>query len=602
VSTHHLTRLLQRALPLPAGAPLPTILHALSRASAEDEIGITLLNEDVGQEETRSYAEIAAGAWRRAAQLRALGVAVDERVLLVLPTGFDFIEAFLGLQLAGAVPVPAYPPPALQQAEVALNRLRHIVADAEIRVCLTDRTLAPLMGALGGFGRQSVSRVVAVEQLPEADVEAFEPTVGDVAFFQYTSGSTGRPKGVVVTQAAAMHNIYAAGLASEVTREDRMVSWLPLYHDMGLIGGLLWPIYWRIPLVLMSPMTFLRAPERWLQAMSDYRGTLTMAPNFAYARCVKRIRGDVRANLDLSSWRVALNGAEPVNSATVNAFNEAFGPCGLNTGVIYPCYGLAESVVAVTFPTPGEEVSFERLDREALSRGEVSRSNAEHALEVACVGSALPGHFVGIADESGDLVADRTIGEIVVSGPSLMRGYHGNPQATADTIREGRLHTGDLGFMDAGKLYITGRAKDLIIVRGKNVHAEDVETIVEETPGVRRGRVVAFGVYDEVRASDRVVVVVEGGPTDDVLRDSMSAEIKSRVCEVMGVSVGEVVFAPAGSIPKTYSGKRQRSLTKKRFLKGTLGRRSRWAVGRVLARAAVGMAMVLSAGLLRSAA
>lgn len=592
-----------RALSFDGPTP-PTMLHALARTAALDaSAGITLLSEDPdGAPETRSYADLADAVWRCASRLQAAGIKAGERVLIVLPTGFEFAETFLGLQLIGAVPVPAYPPAALQQAEVALERLRHIVADAEVRVCLTDRALAPLLGALGGVGRGCVSRVIAVEQLPAGASERLVPTFGDVAFMQYTSGSTGRPKGVVVTHVALMANIVGAGVASGVTSDDRMVSWLPLYHDMGLVGGLLWPIFWNLPLVLMSPMTFLARPVRWLQAISEFGGTLTMAPNFAFARCVQRITPEQREGLDLSSLRLALNGAEPVSPATVEAFQGTFATCGLRPDVVYPCYGLAESVVAVTFSEPGTPVRSEALDRDALAQGRVQRSNAATAIKITCCGRAIPGATVRIVDERGRRVRDRVVGEIVVSGPSLMRGYHGNDEATAAALEDGVLHTGDLGFMDGPWLYVTGRKKDLIIVRGKNVHAEDVETVAEEVEGVRRGRVVAFGIYDDARAVDRIVLVVEGGPADATARESTSEALKARVCEVMGITLDEVVFAPAGAIPKTYSGKRQRQLTRKRYLAGTLGRTTRFATGRVLARAVLGAAFFLVTGLFGSSA
>ncbi|MBL4847380.1 MAG: fatty acyl-AMP ligase [Planctomycetes bacterium] len=597
----NLTSSLSRGLSLDPAALPTTMVEALARAARENPTrGITLLGEDERDPiETRTFGDLADRVWGLAGRLQATGISAGERVLVVLPTGIGFVETFLALQLIGAVPVPAYPPPALQQAEVALKRLRHIVANAQIRVCLTDRTLNPLMKALAGIGQTSVSQVLTIDQLPAA--AAPTPAQGEVAFYQYTSGSTGRPKGVVVTHKALMANILACGQAVQVSPDDVMVSWLPLYHDMGLVGGLLWPIFWQIPLVLMSPMAFLRQPERWLHAISDYRGTLSMAPNFAYARCLKRIPVALREGLDLSSWRLALNGAEPVSAPTVAAFAEAFAPHGLRENVMFPCYGLAESVVGVTFSTPGEPLKIEHLSRHALGEGRVERSNEANALEICAVGSPIPGHSVTIVDEDGRAVPDRVVGEITVQGPSLMAGYHDNKRSSAAALRGGRLNTGDLGFMDQGQLYVTGRQKDLIIVRGKNVHAEDVETVAEQIEGVRKGRVVAFGCYDEARAVDRVVLVVEGVGDDEETRSAISGQIKSKVCEVMGLTVSDVVFVSNGSIPKTYSGKRQRQLTKKRHLAGTLGERPRFAYGRILARAAVGFVVCLGASMFGSA-
>lgn len=595
----HLRRALDESQIVPDPADLPqSILHALARASHLETFGMTVLPEDEGDErEERSFAQLADSVWRLAARFDAYGIDPGERVLLVQPTGLDFIESFLALQLIGAVPVPAYPPAALQTAEVALDRLRHIVENAGIRVCLTSKELSPLLRAITGFGRRAVSRLVTTEDLPRADASLLRPRVGDVAFIQYTSGSTGRPKGVVIEHSALIANLQAGGEASKVTRHDKMVSWLPLYHDMGLISGFLWPIHWQIPCVLMSPMAFLAKPERWLQAISDFGGTLSCAPNFAYARCAKRVSKKQKAQLDLSGWRIALNGAEPVNAATVASFNEAFAECGLQPTTLYPCYGMAESVVAVTFSEPGTEARFERLDRDALAEGRVERSNHDDALEIACVGSAVPSHEVFVVDESGARLPDRAIGEVVVRGPSLMRGYLDNEEASAEALRDGTLFTGDLGFTDQGDLYVTGRKKDLIIVRGKNVHAEDVEVVVEGFDGVRKGRVVAFGVYDEARAMDRVVIALEGGPSDEAGRAALSEEIRARVGEVIGLGVDDVAFLPPRSIPKTYSGKRQRQLAKRRYLAGTLGKRDRLSLARVALRAAAGFAFVAGASL-----
>jgi acyl-CoA synthetase (AMP-forming)/AMP-acid ligase II len=577
---------LQQALDATA-ANAPTILHALSRAGTGAEIGITLLPDDEAEGCIhRSYADLGDAVHRRAAQLQALGIEPGERVLLVLPTSFEFIEAFFGLMLIGAIPVPAYPPAALSGASLALARLRHMIADAGIRICLTNQRLAPLMASLA-VGRAAVSRVVAVERLPAARPGALAPSLSSTAFFQYTSGSTSHPRGVVVSHAALLANIEAAGRASSVTEADRMVSWLPLYHDMGIVGGMMWPLYWRIPLVLMSPLAFMVDPRRWLEAISDFKGTIAMGPNFAYARCAARVK-DVEG-LDLSHLRIALNGAEPVSATTSRAFYERFAPAGLGAQVMYPCYGLAESVVAVTFSEPSSQLIVDRVDRALLAEGRaaVREEEAEGSIEIVAVGKAIPGHEVRIVGPQGETLPDRHIGEVRVKGPSLMDGYHQNPAATGEVLRDGWLCTGDLGYLVDGYLFITGRAKDLIIVRGRNYHAEDIEGTVERVDGVRPGRVVAFGVYDEASASDQLIVVVEDGPRKPAAQVALEDAIRRSVGEVIGLRVHDIVFVPKGSIGRTPSGKRQRLRTRLRYQRKTLGRREA-GVKRVVATAALG--------------
>ncbi len=559
---------LGRALAAWAPGP-PTILHALVAAGAQPGVGVTLLPDQQGGEaEHRTYAALGEGVVRRAAQLRALGIGPGERVLIVLPTGWPFLETFFGLMLIGAVPVPAYPPSTLSGVQSAIDRLRHMVADAGIRCCLTDPLLHDVLAGLAAEG-EGAARLVDLESLPAPEIEGLHPQRGEVAFTQYTSGSTRDPRGVVVGHGALLANIRAAGEASEVCPTDCLVSWLPLYHDMGIVGGLMWPIYWRIPLVLMSPLAFLIRPRTWLEAISDHGGTITMGPNFAYARCAARVRD--LSGLDLSTLRIALNGAEPVSAATHRAVLDRLGPAGFREGVMYPCYGLAEAVVAVTFSEPGAPLHVDRIDRGALAQGRAEPTTAEEALEVVAVGRALPGHDLRIVDDEGGVLPERRVGEIQVRGPSVMGGYHDNPEATAAAFQEGRLRTGDLGYLVEGRLHVTGRAKDLIIIRGQNHHAEDIERVVEAVPGIRPGRVVAFGTYDEAAASDRLVVVLEDGPTEEADRAALAEAVREAIGDRIGLRVHEVVFVPKGGIGRTPSGKRQRQRARRAYERGTLG-------------------------------
>ncbi len=554
----------------------PTVLHAFAMAAKLDDCdGVTLLpEEEPGETSTRGYRDLYHAARRYAGALTRLGVAPGDRVLIVLPTSFEFLLAFFGAQLVGAVPVPSYPPALLERAEIALDRLVHIGASSGSSVCVTSRQLRPLLGELG-LRVRPMKHIVCAEDLEDGDAAAAPKARAsgkDPGFIQYTSGSTGRPKGVLLSHHALVANVHAAGQALQVTRADRGVSWLPLYHDMGLIGGLLFFTYWRLHQTLMSPLAFLARPVRWLRAIHEQRATLSIAPNFAYGMCVKRVRPAERQGLDLSSWRATLNGAEPVNMRTVHDFTKTFEPYGFRPDAMLPVYGLAEASVAVTFPRPGEPLRFEVVDRAALAAGKAVPSRGVGSTALVGCGAPVPGHEVLIVDGAGTRLQDRDVGNIVVRGPSLMTGYYADAEATRQVLRDGWLWTGDLGYFADGQLYIAGRAKDLIIVRGRNHYAEDLERQAERVDGVRPGGVAAFGVYDDTKAADLVVIVCETRVEGDAERAALVAQVNARVAEHCGLSVDEVVLVPPGSIPKTSSGKRQRPLCRELYLSGDLGR------------------------------
>ncbi len=392
-----------------------------------------------------------------------------------------------------------------------------------------------------------------------------------------------------------MSNVHAIGQAAQIVRTDAVASWLPLYHDMGLIGALYFSIYWRLRIVLMSPTAFLMRPSRWLQAISEHQLTMSPAPNFAYALCTKRVRAADRKDLDLSSWRLALNGAEPVNRQTVEAFIESFAPHGFRAEAMFPVYGLAESTVASTFPKPGSPLRFETVDRAALADGRVVEAYGERATTVTCVGRALPGHEVIVADELGDPVDDGDVGHVLVRGPSIMKGYYLDPASTSRVLRDGWLWTGDLGYTRDGEFFITGRAKDLIILRGRNYYAEDVERVAETIDGIRHGGVVAFALYDENAARDMVVVVCETKTQNDLDEKAMAERIIEAVSQACELTIDEVVFVRPGTIPKTSSGKRQRALTRERYLADDLVPHKTGRVGifNVFARSAAGLLVLM---------
>ncbi len=582
--------------PEPTEPLFPTVLHAFVHARRSAR-GVTLVPDEVdGEEETRSYGDLVAAAQHFAGQLVSRGIRPGDRVLVVLPTSFEYIIVFFAVQLVGAIPVPSYPPAMLEKAELVLDRLVHIARHSGATWFVTSRKLRLVTGDVA-LRVDTIRELIPVERL-EADRRAgdYEARArgDDAAFIQYTSGSTGRPKGVVLSHRALVSNVHAIGRSLQVTRRDVTVSWLPLYHDMGLIGVLLFCVYWQIPVVLMSPMAFLMRPIRWLQAITRHGGTLSPAPNFAFARCIKRVTEPDLRGLDLSTWRIALNGAEPVNLGTVRAFEHRFAPCGFSRSAMLPVYGLAEASLAVSFTPQGERMRFETVDRQALADGCAVRSVGEGAITVVSVGLPVPGHNVAIVDELGRLLPDRQVGHIVTRGPSTMDGYFQDPDKTAEVLVEGWLWTGDLGYFVDGWLYVTGRAKDLIIIRGRNYYAEDLERQAEQISGVRAGSVVAFGVYDERRATDVAVVVCETRVEAADDRATLADAVMSQVQDTSGVAIDEVRLVEPGTIPKTSSGKRQRGLTRVRYLAGELEPQRTTTAGLVGVFARSGLGLVAS--------
>ena len=558
-----------------------TIVHALAEAARQEKtLGVTLLpEEDGGEELHRSYRQLYVDARALATQLEAYGVQRGDRVLVVLPTSYEFLVVFFALLRLGAIPCPSYPPAALEKMEAGLERLRHIATHAGAVLCLTSRELRSMLGGLA-HAVPAMRDVVDIKDLlehPAVTSKKDRPKAEDPAFIQYTSGSTSHPKGVLLTHKNLIANVHTIGTSLQITRNDVGVSWLPLYHDMGLIGVLLFCIYWRLPLVLMSPTAFLRKPIRWLEAITRFRGTLSPAPNFGYSRCVRNIKPEQRKNLDLSSWRAALNGAEPVNLKTVRDFEEAFGPHGFSPTAMLPVYGLAESSLAVTIPPQGAPRHHLQLDREALASGFVRKVDDaargdRPTVNLVCVGHVLPGHDVRIVDIAGLDVPPGEVGHILVHGPSVMAGYFRDEEATEGVLQEGWLWTGDLGFFGEEGLYVAGRAKDLIIMAGKNYYAEDLEIVAEQVEGVRPGGAAAFGVYDEDKAKDLLVVVCETRVGEDEAPALVEA-VCSRIAATCRMSPDEVVLVPPGTIPKTSSGKRQRALCRQQYLAGELSQR-----------------------------
>jgi 1-acyl-sn-glycerol-3-phosphate acyltransferase len=421
------------------------------------------------------------------------------------------------------------------------------------------------------------------------------------ALIQYTSGSTGAPKGVLLTQGNLLANVdaVAAGLRAQPT--DVGVSWLPLYHDMGLIGTWLFCMHNALPLDLQSPLSFLARPERWLWAIHERQATLTAAPNFAYELCASRVPERALEGLDLSSWRCALNGAEPVSPETLERFTRRFARYGFRPDAMLPVYGLAECSVGLCFPPPGRAPRISRVDRARFESQRVAEpSSAADALRFVSVGTPLPEHEVRIVDEDGlDLPAGH-VGRLAFRGPSMTSGYFRREDATAAiTLPGGWLDSGDLAFELEGEVHIAGRVKDLIIKAGRNLVPQEIEELAAEVPGVRRGCVVAFGVADAASGTERLVVVAETRATAGAERDAIAAAVTERLSEALGLPPDTVAMAPPGAVLKTSSGKVRRAETRQLFLDGALGRGARtprWRRARVVAGAAWAEARVRMSG------
>lgn len=514
-----------------------------------------------------------------------------DRAALLYPGGEEFVTSFFGCLIAGVIPVPGYPvrvPSQPTQPARNFERLIPIFTDADPKAVLTTRSVAERQEELGAAAPAFAGRHwIAVDQLAEGRPGPLPKVRGsDVAFLQYTSGSTSAPKGVIVSH----DNIVAVLKDMDVWwRHDRssvMITWIPVYHDMGLIYGILQPFYSGFPCYSLMPASVLQHPKRWLQAISRFKGTHSSAPNFAFELCVNRVTGAAKEELDLSSWRVCLNGAEPVRHQTLQRFAEAFAPCGLDPLVVKPGYGLAESTLTATTLTVEETPRTVYLDAAECERGRVVLREAEEGAPeggqtrsfVSC-GRTQPSNDLRIVDpHTLEECAPDRIGEIWIRGPIVTLGYWNNAEASEATMRartaagEGPfLRTGDLGFVVDGEVYIAGRLKDVVIIRGRNLFPQDIEATLEEAhPAVRLGRCGAFSV--EVKGAEVLVVVAE---LDRFERHKFDAEgafadLREAVARHHEVEIHDAVFVRTGTFPLTSSGKVQRSRARREYLNGEL--------------------------------
>jgi acyl carrier protein len=565
-------------VPVPTAAE--TLLEALDwHVRAHPDRTHVQLYGDGGEVRNMDYRQLLDGARAVAAGLREAGIEASQSVAIMLPTGADYLHSFIGVLLTGAVPVPIYPPARLSQIEDHFRRHARILENAGV-VCLITFPPAKRVSRLLTSHVPALRRVVTVEELGTAGLlqEASAATPETVAFLQYTSGSTGNPKGVVLTHADILASLRSMGEALEARSSDVFVSWLPLYHDMGLIGAWLGSMVYGFPLVLMSPLTFLARPERWLKAIHRHRGTLSGGPNFAYELCLRRIDDAAIEGLDLSSWRLAFNGAEPVSPQTMEQFTRRFARYGLRAEAITPVYGLAEATLGVAFTPVGRGLRTERVQRQPMMRDGRARpadGDDADALVFVSSGVPIPGFEVRIVDEANREAAERTEGRLEFRGPSTTTGYYRNPEATRELFDGDWLDSGDRAYVADGEVYITGRSKDVIIRAGRNIYPYELEQAIADIDGIRRGCVAVFGSSDPTSGTERLIVVAETRETGEAARAALRAQIEAVVAELLGMPADDVVVASPGTVLKTSSGKIRRVALRDLYDRGALAPRHR---------------------------
>ena len=553
-----------------------TLLEALEwHVRATPDRTHIFLNEDSNQERAITYRALWDGAREVAEALAERGVAPGDTVALMLRTEEAFFRTFAGVLFAGAVPVPMYPPVRADRIAEYAHRQAGILRNAGARLLITFAE-AERVGSILRGGVESLRDVVAADELRSGGLgrdPIVQTTPDSPALIQYTSGSTGDPKGVLLSHGNILANIRAIGQAIDVRPDDVAASWLPLYHDMGLIGAWLGSMYFGLPVSVMSPLTFLSRPSRWLWSIHAHRATISPAPNFAFDLCVSKIADDEIEGLDLSSWRLALNGSEAVSADTIARFTDRFARYGFRPEAMLPVYGLAETSVGLTMPPLSRRPRIDTVAREPFQRAREIRS-ADPAdpqpLKFVSCGHPIPGHDVRVVDESGQTLGPRAFGRIRFRGPSVTKGYYRNPEATRAAFAGDWLDSGDYGYWADSELFVTGRAKDLIIRGGRNITPQEAEEIAGAVAGVRKGCVAAFGVHDPAIGTERFVLVAETRLTDEPAREALRRDVAARVTEALGVPPDQVVIAPAGTVLKTPSGKIRRAATREAYERGEL--------------------------------
>ncbi|MGA9520666.1 MAG: AMP-binding protein [Myxococcaceae bacterium] len=541
-----------------------TLNDALDRAVGHDS-GLTFV--DARERDTfLPWREVRERALRVAAELTARGVRKGERVAIVLPTAPDFCDAFFGALYAGAVPVPLYPPVRLGRLDEYHRATARMLQAVDARIVVTDARVRLLLGQALGMARPALGMCTASELVAGKRGQAASPAAEDLALIQFSSGSTVDPKPVALTHRALIEQtgLLKSHLPEVPGVRTVGVSWLPLYHDMGLIGCLLAAVHWPGSLVLIPPELFLAKPALWLRTISRFRATISPAPNFAFGLCLKRVRDEELDGVDLSSWTYAPTGAEPISIQVLQRFGQRFASVGFRSEALVPAYGLAEAGLAVTLGRRGGALRAAQIDPQHLARtGEIR--DGERA--VASVGAPVSGFEVEVRDEQNAALPPGRVGRIHVRGPSLMEGYFGAPEATSRALVDGWLDTGDLGFMRDSELYVTGRARDIVVIRGANHVPQEFEECLDGIPGVRAGCTAAVGYLPAQTIGEELLLLVE--TTADAPQD-LAAQVQARVAEHTGIRPHAVELLRPGTLPRTSSGKLRRREALRRYLAGEL--------------------------------
>ncbi|MBM3465477.1 MAG: fatty acyl-AMP ligase [Armatimonadetes bacterium] len=575
-------RRLQAAQPTPRPLegyfPIAGYLETFNRHLAEDPSRAALYSVSTSgprmDARPYTYEALAQSAFRMGRALEARGLRPGDRILLCTSQPEQMLACLLACWAGGYLPVPLPGIGDFALPEVFLVRVLSVADDCEPSLMLVEKTaqwekIRPVGGPTVPVIDPPSLEAEAASVRPAQRLLPAQPR-GEVAFIQYTSGSTGRPRGAVITHENLAANVKAIGHTTGSTMQDRFVTWLPLHHDMGLVGGLLFPVYWRMPTYVMSPLTFIARPSTWLRAIDRFRGTCTVAPNFAYCVCARSISDREIAELDLSTWRLAYNGAEPIDPSMMDAFVQRFAPCGFRPTSYFPVYGLAEATLAVAFPEAGTVPVVDSIDRAIMAAHATAKpvsADSPQAIRFVSVGRPMPGHRFTIQNPvTHEVLGERTIGEVVTAGPSISPRYYGH-----DGEDRTELRTGDLGYIADGYLYVIDRLKDLIIVAGQNFSPSDLEGCVTAVAGLRPERVVAFSTPG-ASGTERLHIVAELSPRSFRLQDSVRHDITRQIQSKFGLTPFDVTLVAPGQLPRTSSGKLQRSACRTMYMQGKLER------------------------------
>ncbi|GAB6068708.1 fatty acyl-AMP ligase [Methylothermus subterraneus] len=550
-------------------ADFRTLAEALDYA-ALGQTGCNFYNGRGELVEALPYAELRRQARDLARRLASLNLPRESRVALVAETTPDFIRFFFACQYAGLVPVPLPIPFSLGSHQAYVRQLKAMLKSCQPSIAMAPENFVSFLSeAVAGLDIRYFGAPEDFHKLPVAETEPVPLQPEELAYLQYTSGSTRFPRGVMIRQTAVMDNL--AGIAQhgvDLRPGDRAVSWLPFYHDMGLVGLMLTPIASQVSVDYLGTQEFAMRPRQWLALISKNRATISFGPPFGYELCQRRLRPGEAAKFDLSSWRVAGVGAEMIRTHTLREFAKALAPAGFREEAFLPCYGMAECSLAVTFAPLGQGLKVDRVDAERLAveaKAVPAPADAGRVNEFVDCGRLLPGFELKILDAEGKEVAERQIGTVYLRGPSVMSGYFQDPSSTREVLAEdGWLNTGDLGYRVGDRLYLTGRAKDLIIVNGRNIWPQDLEYLAQQQPEVRPGDALAFGVPGP-DGGDRIVIVVQCRETNEAKRADLVARIRSQVQAEIGVDC-IVELVPLHTLPRTSSGKLSRSKARQNFI------------------------------------